>query len=332
MEAAEAPPRCTIGHSPAYMTPRAALRHSGNALLGLVPARVARLLLKGFSDRPELAEAAGFTVVPTLFYSPVVQVHEVDRARLLEPRPLPGVDLRLASGLALVGELATAFGPELAAIPRHRTGDQRAWFENGTYADFDAATLYAMLRRLKPRRYVEVGCGFSTRFSTLALERNAMEGAACEAHFIEPYPSPNLLEQTLPGPLLRQSIQSVSPKLFASLQAGDVLFIDTSHVLRTQNDVEFELLRVLPGLAPGVWIHIHDIFTPYDYPEEWIFGAPRAGNNEQYAVECLLSGGGRFQVELPLFSLWKERRIALDPLCPGAKDRPAAFWLTRQAG
>jgi hypothetical protein len=118
-------------------------------------------------------------------------------------------------------------------------------------------------------------------------------------------------------------------EFFSQLGDGDALFIDTSHVLRTQNDVEYELLRVLPSLAPGVWIHIHDIFTPYDYPEEWVFSVPRAGNNEQYALECLLSGGDRFQVELPLHLLWREHQDVLRPLYLPATDRPAAIWLRR---
>ena len=80
--------------------------------------------------------------------------------------------------------------------------------------------------------------------------------------------------------------------MFSELKAGDVLFIDTSHVLKCQNDVEWELLHILPSLKPDVHVHIHDIYTPYEQPEDWLLGryAPGA-SNEQYAVECLLSGG-----------------------------------------
>ncbi len=72
-----------------------------------------------------------------------------------------------------------------------------------------------------------------------------------------------------------------------------MLFIDTSHVIKVQNDVEFELIHLLPSLKSGVIVHVHDIFTPYDYPAEWLIGSGpnRGGNNEQYALECLLSGG-----------------------------------------
>ena len=287
-----------------------------------------RTFLKAFLAHPEFAERAGFHVVPTVFWSPLPNLAEIDRARFDRPRELPAIDLRLDDGLALLGELLR-FAPETARFPRHREPGCLLWLENGTYADFDAATLYAMLRHLRPRRYVEIGCGFSTRASTLALARNAEEGTACSSHFIEPYPSDLFLELKLPGAFHRRKIQDVPLDLFRQLEAGDVLFIDTSHVLKVQGDVEHELLRVLPSLAPGVWVHIHDIFTPYDYPVEWFTALPRGGNNEQYALECLLSGGSAWQVRLPVHLLWREHRARLDPLCPGTVDRPAAFWIER---
>ncbi len=313
------------------MSIRKQFRTMGNAALQWMPRNLRRKLLKGFSDQPELAEECGFQVMPRVFYSPAPLLDEIARERLLEERPLPGIDLRLPSALSLVETLARHYSPEIAEIPRERTPGMLMWMENASYQDFDTATLYGVLRHLKPRRYVEVGCGYSSRTSTLALRKNAAEGTACEALYIEPYPAPHLLEieSELSGPLLRRRIQDVPLETFTGLQSGDVLFIDTSHVIRTQNDVEHELLRVLPSLAPGVWVHIHDIFTPYDYPEEWVFSVPRAGNNEQYALECLLSGGDRFQVELPVYCLWRRHRAALDRLCSHTTDRPAAFWIQR---
>lgn len=307
---------------------RAALRRLGDRCVGLIPPSLLRTFLKAFTAHPEFAERAGFSVMPSVFWSPVPNVAEIDRARFDQRRALPAIDLRLDSALALLDSLLR-FAPETARFPRQRDAGCPLWLENGTYADFDATTLYAMLRHLRPRRYIEVGCGFSTRASTLALARNADEGAACTSHFIEPYPSDLFLELKLPGTYHRQKIQDVPLDLFRQLEAGDVLFIDTSHVLKVQGDVEHELLRVLPSLAPGVWVHVHDIFTPYEYPVEWFTALPRGGNNEQYALECLLSGGGAWQVELPVHLLWREYRDRLAPLCPSAVDRPAAFWMTK---
>lgn len=307
---------------------RAALRRLADSCFALVPPVLVRACLKSFAMHPELAGRCGFDVVPRVFYSPVPLPEEIDRARLEQARELPGIDLRVSSALALLAELHR-FAPELAAVPRQRTADCVLWLENGTYADFDAATLYAMLRHLKPRRYIEVGCGFSSRASSFALSRNAAEGAACQADFVEPFPSEQFLSLALPGPHHRRKVQEMPLDFFRQLAEGDVLFIDTSHVLKTQSDVEYELLRILPVLAPGVWVHIHDLFSPYDYPAEWVLGTPRAGNNEQYAVECLLSGGRAWQVELPVHLLWREHRAQLDRLCADTIHRPAAFWMRK---
>ena len=134
----------------------------------------------------------------------------------------------------------------------------------------------------------------------------------------------------LPGEFLKQKIEQVPVERFKQLQAGDVLFIDTSHVIKTQNDVEYELLQVLPSLNAGVWVHIHDIFTPYDYPEEWLVGngPNRGGNNEQYALECLLSGGEDWEVVMPSFLLWKDHSESFKRLVT-ADYRPASFWIRK---
>jgi hypothetical protein len=305
---------------------RKMLRDAGNALTAAIPASALRAFFKCFNTRPEIAEQAGFFVLPRVFWSPIPDPEEVDPEALAARRFLPGIDLREVACLSLLNDL-TRFAPEIAEIPSERVPDSDLWLSNGTYTDFDAACLYAIVRHLRPRRYIEIGCGFSTRFSARAIERNLHDGFPCESHFIEPYPSEFFLTQKLPGTYHRQKIQQSAPALFEELEAGDILFIDTSHVLKTQSDVEHELLRILPILKPGVWVHIHDVFTPYDYPAEWVLGAPRAGNNEQYALECLLSGGRNWQVELPLYFLWKVHPEQLKLLNPRGTARPAAFWI-----
>jgi len=305
------------------------LRRLFNACVAAAPVAIIRGFLKAFVVRPDVAERAGFQVYPKVFYSPMPIVEEIDITRLRERRSLPGVALAVNDYLALLRQL-TRFAGELAQIPRQKKLGEPIWYENGTYADFDTATLYAMLRHLKPARYIEVGCGFSSRTSSLALEQNRRDGAPCAATYIEPYPPAHLAEIRLPGEFLDKKVQAVPPAVFQELQAGDVLFIDTSHVLKVQNDVEYELLHILPVLRPGVWVHIHDIFTPYDYPEEWLTGPARGGNNEQYALECLLSGGADWEVMLPVHLLWREHRTELERLLTGTKDRPAAFWIRKR--
>jgi hypothetical protein len=273
-----------------------------------------------------VADRAGFSVFPLVWYSPFPEPSQVDVSKLKVSRSLPGIKFPVPNSLELLREL-TRYSPEVAEFLKGRTGNLKRWEE--TFSLCDSGTLYAMLRHLKPRRYIEVGCGYSTRCSTAALARNEQEGHACQSTFIEPYPPPYLTEMTLPGEFLREKIQDVPLERFQKLQAGDVLFLDTSHVIKVQNDVEWDFLHILPLLAPGVIVHIHDIFTPYDYPVEWLVGLPnRGGINEQYAFECFLSGGGPWEVILPVHLLWREQ-VPLLRQVVDANDRPGSFWFRK---
>jgi hypothetical protein len=306
---------------------RLTLRRLFNRLVGLIPPFLMRGFMKVFVSHPEFAERAGFQVYPRVFYSPLPDPAEVDVARLREKRSLPGIDLRVDAALRLLVELVRYSG-ELDQFPRHQHSGSIAW--DHTYPSLDSAALYTMIRHLKPKRYIEVGCGWSSRVSSAALARNQAEGFACQSVFIEPFPSLHLKEVKLPGQFLEQKVQQVPLETFEKLAANDLLFIDTSHVLKVQNDVEYELLHVLPSLQAGVYVHIHDIFTPYDYPGEWLVaGVNRGGVNEQYALECLLSGGRFWEVILPVHLLWREHTASLDQLFPGTKERPAAFYLRK---
>jgi predicted O-methyltransferase YrrM len=278
--------------------------------------------------RPELAEAAGFHVHPCRFDSPLPLMAEIDWQALGRPRLLPGVDFRVPSALALIQSLKS-FSAELDSIPYEQSSGVQFWFNNGTFSDFDAAGLYTLLRHLKPKRYVELGCGWSSFISSRALARNIREGTACEAVYADPVPRRDLSELLATGRVLIKRVQEVPFDLFTALEPGDVLFIDTSHVLKVQSDVEYELLRILPALRPGVWIHFHDVFSPYDYPEDCVRLPIRMSWNEQYGLESLLSGGSYYQVELPLFLLWKEHRAALQPLLVRGKSRPHSFWMRK---
>ncbi|MDB6067191.1 MAG: hypothetical protein JWR26_3399 [Pedosphaera sp.] len=301
-----------------------------NFSVGLIPPFLLRHILRALHIRPQLGDRAGYHVFPHTFYNPFPDPTQVDVARLKTKRDLPGVNLSVEKSLELLRELS-GFSAEVELFLKNRPGTARQlqlW--NWTYPPCDSAALYSMLRRLKPKRYIEVGCGYSSRASAAALKRNAEEGALCEATYIEPYPPAHLAEMKLPGEFIQKRIEQVPLAVFQRLEAGDVLFIDTSHVIKVQNDVEYELIHILPSLKAGVFVHVHDILTPYDYPEDWLVGQSpnRGGNNEQYALECLLSGGGDWEVALPVHLLWREHRSALKALVD-SDERPAAFWIKK---
>jgi methyltransferase family protein len=304
------------------------LRSKGDAAVSRLPKWFFRAFLKTFKTRPELAERAGFHVHPRTFDSPLPRLEEIDREKLKKPRSLPGIDLRVSEALATITRLCS-FRQELEAIPYERCKEHDFWFNNETFTDFDAAVLYSMIRHLKPQRYVEVGCGYSSVMSSLALRRNHEQGHRSDVIFCDPEPRLPAGTFLKYGRFIEQRIQDVSLDVFTQLQRGDILFIDTSHVVKVQSDVEHELLRILPCLEPGVWIHIHDIFTPYDYPEDWIYRPVRLAANEQYAVECLLSGGSRYEIELPVHYLARHHLPQMHQLFPRGKTRGQSLWLRK---
>jgi hypothetical protein len=296
-------------------------------LLGLAPGRFIRMFLEALEARQEIPEAAGYHVYPRAYYSPLLLKEEIDLTVLDRRRVLPGITFNEQRALGwLVG--LRPYVTELESLPYEQDGTSPFWFANKWFNDFDAASLYAVLRDIKPKRYIELGCGFSSLISSRALSRNIAETSACDVVFADPNPRLDVSAQLSCGRLLKQRVQDLPMELFANLESGDVLFIDTSHVVKFQSDVVQALVTILPALKPGVWIHVHDVFTPYDYPEEWLTQS-RFSNNEQYALEALLSGGDRYSVELPLYLLWKEHAARLSAFFPQGRLRPQGFWMRK---
>ncbi len=146
----------------------------------------------------------------------------------------------------------------------------------------DGAAAYTLVRHLRPARIVEVGSGHSTRFLMRAV---VDEDFSCAFTAIDP--APRAAIDALPLTLERKPLQQAGVAPFAALKSGDVLFIDSSHILMPGTDVDLLFNRVLPRLPAGVFVHIHDILLPDDYPESWAW----RGYNEQLAVATLLQGG-----------------------------------------
>jgi len=285
-------------------------------------------VFKSYYQQPRLLDSLGFHVEPYRYDSAIPTSLDVDRAKLRQRRNLPGIIFDEKVFFQWLERLQP-FAEEFAEVPPDYTEGAPFWRHNGGFEDFDAVTLYAMIRLLKPRRFIEVGCGFSTRAASMALRRNTAESHACEALFIEPYPSDDVRRNPPPGPLLERKIQDVPLSTFQDLRDGDILFIDTTHIVKAQSDCVYELLEVLPTLQAGVHVHLHDIFTPFDYPAEWLLDHLRPFN-EQYALECLLTDSKAFQVILPVHFLYTVHHAALDRLLPGGETRPASFWMRRQ--
>jgi predicted O-methyltransferase YrrM len=259
---------------------------------------------------------------------PVIDHYHDPPVRLRSPRrtrTLPGIDLRADAQLELLRLLR--FGDELHAIPRTVPAGVAPYFDNPAFAPGDSQIYYSLLRQLKPSRVIEVGSGQSTRFAALALSRNAAEGRPGQLVAIEPYESPELEE--LDATVVRTPVELLGPDFFSELDEGDVLFIDSSHVTHPGGDVTYLLLEVVPALRPGVLVHVHDVFTPRDYPEEW--SRRRWFWTEQYVVEALLSHSTQLEIVLAVNFLendhGSEFREAC-PVAPSATSTPSgSIWL-----
>ena len=259
-------------------------------------------LVRGFLASPEFrmrdAPASGFFVPPGHFYSPLVDTAAV--APLFaapSDRPQPAA---IAIDDAVQVATWERMLPSLRSQPfgDEKTSGLRYFFNNPAFGAGDGAVLHAMLRCERPRRLVEVGSGHS---SACALDTiDGFLGGAVDVTFIEPFPQ---LLKDLVGEqrlarctLVPHNVQSADPRIFEALEAGDILFIDSTHVMKTGSDVCHDLFDVLPRLKPGVRIHFHDIFWPFEYPAAWVLEDNRSWN-ELYGLRAFLMYNGAFRIE-----------------------------------
>jgi hypothetical protein len=245
-----------------------------------------------------LFERRGFHITPNHFYQPIPDTGALPDSLWERPSEMVGVDLREAEQLALLERLAGKYRAEYEALPRTPTSVPHEFYlRNEAFGSVDAELLYCLVRELAPRRLFEIGSGFSTRLSAQACRVNAeRQGVTCELVAFEPYPSP-VLRAGFPGLTRLEPVkaQGIPLSEFARLEANDILFIDSSHVLKVGSDVQVELLEILPRLKPGVVVHFHDIFLPAEYPKPWILEHRRFWT-EQYALQAFLTFNDRFEV------------------------------------
>lgn len=238
-------------------------------------------------------------VPPGHYYSPIPDRDEVRsrEGRIFGvPRELPGIDLNAQSQLRLLSELAAFYGE--MPFTEEKKPDLRYYFNNLSFCHTDAVILYSMLRWLRPKRFIEVGSGFS---SAVSLDTNDLFlDSSVDFTFIEPFPErliALLSEKDRESiALIQKPLQDVELSLFRKLKAGDVLFIDSTHVSKTGSDVNYIFFEVLPALEPGVWIHFHDIMYPFEYPKEWVYEG-RAWN-EAYILRAFLQDNKAYGIRL----------------------------------
>jgi hypothetical protein len=230
------------------------------------------------------------------FYSPIPDLGEVRRREaqiFAAPEALPGVDLGLDRQLALLDGLAR----ETATAPfgEQPTGDVRYGYDNPFFSYGDALAWYGLLRLWRPNRVIEVGSGWSSAVLLDAIDATP-DWTPAEVAFVEPYPDRlrELLRSDDDAVVFQSGVQDVPRELFDTLGAGDVLFIDSTHVSRVGSDVNLLLLQIVPALAPGVRVHVHDIIYPFEYTSKWVYEG-RAWT-EAYILHALLIGNASLRI------------------------------------
>jgi predicted O-methyltransferase YrrM len=233
------------------------------------------------------------------FYSPVVDPEALAASgfavdRSVVPSALPGLAIDPAGMIRFWDEQLPAM--RAADFPADQTPGRRYHAQNGLYSWGDAYVLAAMLAAHRPARIVEIGSGFSSACMLDLVDRMGLPTAFT---FVEPYADrlKGLLSEVDRArcTLLEVPVQATTPELYEALEAGDVLFIDSTHVSKAGSDVNFELFEILPRLKPGVIVHVHDIFYPFEYPEDWIFRQRRSWN-EAYTLRAFLSFNPAFEI------------------------------------
>jgi len=298
-------------------------------LFALPLAALRRIGFERFPLTRATLKLVGLLPIRHHYYDPVVYAEDLRQPAGAE-RNLPSLDLRTREQVALLSQFD--YSSELQAIAERDSGKGEFYYRNGAFEFGDAEVLYSFVRFFQPSRIIEIGSGFSTLITRMAIAVNQRLRPTyrCEHVCIEPFENPWL--QDSGATILRQQVQTCDDQLFRRLAANDILFIDSSHMIRPQGDVLYEYLEILPRLAKGVLVHVHDVFTPRDYPSDWILNKQRLWN-EQYLLEAFLSFNSQYHVVAAINYLWHNHRSALVRVCPVLAENlhaePGSFWIVR---
>lgn len=303
--------------------------------------RLAQELLARIEEMPgspmhDIFYEHGFHLLRKHFYLPIPDDQDDLKGFWDQPSALAGIDMNEVAAYDLMDIVLPPFLNEFRLRFPIEKPDQPEgfWLINGGYMAVDAHLLYGLIRNYKPRRIVEIGNGNSTFLSIEAAKKNRDDGYETEVISIDPYPW-EIFRHGYPGlsELIVKPVQKVPIPFFEQLDKNDILFIDSSHVIRSGNDVHYEYLEILPRLAPGVMVHIHDISLPKPYPK--VYFDNQLYWNEQYLLQAFLTYNSRFEVLWPgnyMMHKAPEKMHAVFPeiiimRASYPSSEPTAFWM-----
>lgn len=238
-------------------------------------------------------ERHGFHVTPVHFYQPIPDTQSLPETLWDRPSELVGIDMNGSVQLDLLRRCFPKFQSEYEQFPTTPTEEAgRFYLNNHLFDGTDALVAYCMVRHFQPQLIIEIGSGFSSLLLGQAAAKNNTAALIC----IEPYPQ-EFLKRGFPGlhRVIEKKVEDIDLEVFSELHCGDVLFIDSSHTVKIGGDVNYLFLEVLPRLEPGVIVHIHDIFLPFEYRRDWVLDEFRFWS-EQYLLQAFLTFNSEFEV------------------------------------
>jgi len=282
----------------------------------------------------------GCLPVSVHFYSPIPDIKDLEQRRVWERKSnLAGIDFRNDYQVAYLKQLGEMHGCE-CYWPQDPTDDPHQFYTNNDCFSFGcAAILHCMIRHHKPRRLIEIGSGNSSLIISAALRRNEEErlNSPCDYTIVDPYPG-DRVRSGLPAltRIINERVELLPEELFSGLEANDILFIDSSHVVKTGGDVNYLILDILPNLSSGVIVHFHDIELPYEYSKVYATNpAFRMFWTEAYLLQAFLSCNDHWEILLGMAYLMKEEMKVFQSAFPHFQPEKnwansGSFWIRKK--
>lgn len=293
-----------------------------------------RLIVKLWKKSFPFWQKLGFYIIPNHYYFPIPDTTTLKDNLWQKEYELVGIDINDKGQIDMLSNFSLKFKKEYESFPRNKTSvPHKYYINNGWFGSVDGEILYCMIRHFKPKKIFEIGSGNSTYLSAQAILKNKEDNDyECELVVFDPYPN-EVLRAGFPGlsRLIPKKAQDISLSEFNKLLENDILFIDSSHVLKIGSDVQYIYLKILPMLNKGVVVHVHDIFLPAEYPkkqvlEDYVFWT------EQYLLQAFLTFNDNFEV------LWAGSYMHLrhpdkleEAFSSYRRDKiwPASFWIRK---
>jgi hypothetical protein len=281
----------------------------------------------------------GFLPVPVHFYSPIPDINDLEKRKIWDVRSeLKGVNFRVDEQLELLKKLGSSFSEECQWPLQPKDNLSEFYLQNQSFSYGCAASTHCVIRHFKPRTIIEIGSGMSSRVISKAIQLNGFkDGHYSNYIIVDPYPAEFIKSKSIEmKEFIESRVELMDTAFFEQLKENDVLFIDSGHCVRIGGDVNYLFLEVLPRLAPGVIVHIHDIGIPYEYSKTYATSESfRQFWTEQYLLQSFLCFNSEFEVLLAMYYLMTDHRELFQKVFPHYNPDhypfiSSSFWIRRK--